>query len=253
MGFELSWLFTLLGIAVGSVGVALSISWKLTMLLLYVIPLIFFSTRLFATVMACHGLIAHRCQTIVAAHGKRNIERARILRQSRLHRARSIRLVAYRALAQRQSVRTATVCLPCDHHLPSRLRSSYEQHLETSKWASLRKGAIFGTFFGWLYFICYLMYSTGFIAASLLRQYDGSDQLTISDILAVSSETSLRPRYTPCTLEIGADRFHPRGVADRLLRLVPANVRGDECSDGTYLSTNRSSESFCSTHSDEER
>jgi hypothetical protein len=63
---------------------------------------------------------------------------------------------------------------------------SYERQLDASVWTSLRKGAVFGTFVGWMYFTYYLIYSTGFIFGSLLKQHEDPDKLTISDILVVS-------------------------------------------------------------------
>ncbi|CAF1435207.1 unnamed protein product [Rotaria sordida] len=63
----------------------------------------------------------------------------------------------------------------------------YEKELHSTRWSSIRQGAVFGIFTGWLSLISYLAYSVGFIFGSLFtsdRVHHNSD---ISDILVVSN------------------------------------------------------------------
>jgi hypothetical protein len=66
----------------------------------------------------------------------------------------------------------------------------YERELDFGRWNSLRKGAIFGIFIGWLSFITYIIYSVGFIFGFIVMSYDNS--LNISDILIVRNKKVLK-------------------------------------------------------------
>jgi hypothetical protein len=99
---------------------------------------------------------------------------------------RSFQLFTYCSIAKRRPVWTETVWIVHDLLLFLGYSFSYERHLDASVSKSLRKGAVFGTFVGWMYFTYYLIYSTGFIFGSLLKQHEHPDKLTISDILVVS-------------------------------------------------------------------
>ena len=62
----------------------------------------------------------------------------------------------------------------------------YERCIDATNWSSLRKGAVFGLYTGWVYLIVYMIYSVGFIFGSILT-YQQGHKLSISDILAVSA------------------------------------------------------------------
>ena len=62
----------------------------------------------------------------------------------------------------------------------------YNKELEPTHWSTVRKGAAFGAFLGWLSLITYIVYSVGFIGGALLISYGRDTTLTISDILVVS-------------------------------------------------------------------
>ena len=62
----------------------------------------------------------------------------------------------------------------------------YEKELETTLWSSIRQGATYGIFTGWMFFISYIVYAVGFIFGSILMSYKSSNALNISDILVVS-------------------------------------------------------------------
>lgn len=70
---------------------------------------------------------------------------------------------------------------------------SYQRELSDTRWYSIRKGAIFGLFTGWLMFISYSIYSVGFIFGSiLLRKTNEDHQLSISDLIVVRKILCIR-------------------------------------------------------------
>jgi uncharacterized membrane protein YobD (UPF0266 family) len=62
----------------------------------------------------------------------------------------------------------------------------YDKELERTRWSSIRQGATFGIFVGWLSLITYIVYSVGFIFGSILMSYTNHNTMNISDILVVS-------------------------------------------------------------------
>ncbi|CAF1120128.1 unnamed protein product [Rotaria sp. Silwood1] len=64
-------------------------------------------------------------------------------------------------------------------------RQRYERELRSTRWSSIRQGAIFGIFSGWLALVSYLVYTIGFIFGALLMGNGNHNNLSISDILVV--------------------------------------------------------------------
>ncbi|CAF4096095.1 unnamed protein product, partial [Adineta steineri] len=64
-------------------------------------------------------------------------------------------------------------------------QKQYEKELKLNEWCTVRKDAAFGAFFGWLFFINFLVYSIGFTFGSILMSDGNHRTLTISDILVV--------------------------------------------------------------------
>ncbi|CAF1410244.1 unnamed protein product [Adineta steineri] len=64
-------------------------------------------------------------------------------------------------------------------------QKQYEKELKLNEWFTVRKDIAFGTFFGWLFFINFLVYSIGFTFGSILMSDDTHHTLTISEILIV--------------------------------------------------------------------
>jgi hypothetical protein len=58
--------------------------------------------------------------------------------------------------------------------------------LETVHWSSIRKGATFGCFVGWLSLAGCISNALGFIFGSILMSDDTQSTLVISDIIVVS-------------------------------------------------------------------
>ncbi|CAF4405780.1 unnamed protein product [Adineta steineri] len=65
-------------------------------------------------------------------------------------------------------------------------QKQYEKELKLNEWFTVRKDIAFGTFFGWLFFINFLVYSIGFTFGSILMSDETHHTLTISEILIVS-------------------------------------------------------------------
>ncbi|CAF0845843.1 unnamed protein product [Adineta steineri] len=64
-------------------------------------------------------------------------------------------------------------------------QKQYDKELKLSEWCTVRKDAAFGAFFGWLFFINFIVYSIGFTFGSILMSYETHRILTISEILVV--------------------------------------------------------------------
>ena len=73
------------------------------------------------------------------------------------------------------------------NHLNIFIMLRYDNELLTTRGSSVRKGVALGLFTGWTFFITHIIYSLGFICASLLMHYVQQNKLTISDSLTVSN------------------------------------------------------------------
>jgi hypothetical protein len=58
--------------------------------------------------------------------------------------------------------------------------------LKIAHWSSIRKGATFGLFVGWLSLTGCIANSLGFISGSIIMSHDNTSTLNISDIIVVS-------------------------------------------------------------------
>lgn len=63
---------------------------------------------------------------------------------------------------------------------------SYEKELTRTRWTAVRKGAVFGIYVGWLFFVTYIIYALGFMSGSFLMSRNDQTRFNISDILVVS-------------------------------------------------------------------
>lgn len=63
----------------------------------------------------------------------------------------------------------------------------YERELHPTRWSSIRQGAWFGIFVGWVSLISYIVYAVGFIFGSILMSYKDHTKINISDIIIVSN------------------------------------------------------------------
>ncbi|CAF3980955.1 unnamed protein product [Adineta steineri] len=64
-------------------------------------------------------------------------------------------------------------------------QKQYEKELKLNERYTVRRDAAFGVFFGWLFFVNFLVYSIGFTFGSILMSNGTHRTLTISDILVV--------------------------------------------------------------------
>ena len=63
---------------------------------------------------------------------------------------------------------------------------SYEKELIRTQWNAVRKGAVFGIYVGWLFFVTYIIYALGFMSGSFLMSHNDQTRFNISDVLVVS-------------------------------------------------------------------
>ena len=62
----------------------------------------------------------------------------------------------------------------------------YEKELSRTRWSTVKKGAVYGLYNGWLYFVTYIIYAVGFIFGSVLISDQHQSAFNISDIIVVS-------------------------------------------------------------------
>lgn len=67
-------------------------------------------------------------------------------------------------------------------------RFRYDKELSSTRWSTIRKGAAFGIFSGWLSLGSYAIYTVGFIFGSILMIYERPEQLNFTKILIVSCD-----------------------------------------------------------------
>ena len=65
----------------------------------------------------------------------------------------------------------------------------YEKELNHTRWSTVRKGAVYGAYTGWLHFAIFIIYGVGFIFGSILMSHEDQDRIDISDILVVSNSS----------------------------------------------------------------
>ncbi|CAF4225615.1 unnamed protein product [Rotaria sp. Silwood2] len=96
----------------------------------------------------------------------------------------------------------------------------YDKELNRTHWSSIRQGAMFGIFIGWISLTTCLVYAVGFIFGSLLMSQKIDDSMNISDILVVVST------FTQCLLFFSfigpyfQSFSEARGAASSVIRFI---------------------------------
>ncbi|CAF4336061.1 unnamed protein product [Rotaria socialis] len=154
IGFELLILVaTLLGFIVYIVA-SFIVDWKLTLIMLLLLPLIIGSSYIFSKVIASETLN----ELVTYSRAGKIVQEV----------FSSLRTVLSLNGSKFEQTR-------------------YEKELETTRWSSIRQGAVLGIFTGWLSLMAYLVYAVGFISGSLLISRNSSRSIDISDILVIVS------------------------------------------------------------------
>ncbi|CAF4561904.1 unnamed protein product, partial [Rotaria sp. Silwood2] len=96
----------------------------------------------------------------------------------------------------------------------------YDRELYPTRWSTIRKGAVFGIYTGWLSLITYLVYSVGFIVGSLLMSHKDDHTLNISDILAVVTIFARCLTYFSFIGPFFQSFSEARGAAASVFRLI---------------------------------
>ncbi len=63
----------------------------------------------------------------------------------------------------------------------------YETKLQSTRTGTIRQGALYGAFSGWLYLVDYIVYAVGFIFGSILMSHENPGAPSLTDILIVSA------------------------------------------------------------------
>ncbi|CAF0995713.1 unnamed protein product [Rotaria sordida] len=154
IGYELLTLVAMIFIVIGALIASFIINWKLTLIMLCLMSLVIGSSFMFSK------LIAKEARNELKTYWK----------------AGQIAQEVFSSLRTVLSLNGSKF-----------ERKRYERELYTTHWSSIRQGAIFGVFTGWLSLISYLVYTVGFIFGSLLMGNNLHHTLTISDILVIVS------------------------------------------------------------------
>ncbi|CAF1517532.1 unnamed protein product [Rotaria magnacalcarata] len=152
IGFELSALIGTISCSIISIIVCFFISWKLTSVMICTIPFVFLGLQIFSK------MTNNEAQNELISYSK----------------AGQIVQEVF------SSIRTVLSLNGGNFEL-----ERYKRSLLDTAMSSIRKGAIFGLFIGWLIFISYIVNSVGFIFSSIILYND--NELNISDILVVIS------------------------------------------------------------------
>ncbi|CAF4260421.1 unnamed protein product, partial [Rotaria sordida] len=96
----------------------------------------------------------------------------------------------------------------------------YDRELYSTRWSSIRKGAVLGIYTGWLSLITYLVYSVGFIFGSLLMSHKNDHTLNISDILVIVTIFAQCLDYLSITGPVFQSFSEARGAAASVFRLI---------------------------------
>ncbi|CAM4797984.1 unnamed protein product [Rotaria magnacalcarata] len=154
IGFELLILVaTLFGLIVYIVA-SFIVDWKLTLIMLLLLPLVIGSSYIFSKVIASETLNE---------------------------------LMAYSRAGQIVQEVFSSLRTVLSLNGSKFERTRYEKELEPTRWSSIRLGAVLGIFTGWLSLLVYLVYAVGFIFGSLLISRKRNRNIDISDILVIVS------------------------------------------------------------------
>ena len=108
MGFELSTIIQLISSTIAISVIGLVINWKLTAIMVCLIPVVILSSRLFSKVSSAM-IVCSSLNIALAAHRSRSNQRVHVLCQSRANRSGSLQFAAHGSSLQWCSIRTATV------------------------------------------------------------------------------------------------------------------------------------------------
>ncbi|CAF1262542.1 unnamed protein product [Rotaria sordida] len=154
MGFEFLILIAILLAVISCIIISLIISWQLTLIMLFLIPLAIGTSIVFSKIIAKE-----------ANNELRTYSKAGQIIQEVFSSLRTVLSLNGSKFEQKR----------------------YEKELHSTRWSSIRQGAVFGVYTGCLSLISYLVYAVGFIFGFLIMSSKSHHSLNISDILIVVS------------------------------------------------------------------
>ncbi|CAF3966715.1 unnamed protein product [Adineta steineri] len=124
-------------------------------------------------------------------------------------------------------------------------QKQYEKELKLNEWCTVRKGAAFGAFNGWLFFINFLVYSIGFTFGSILMSYGNHRTLTISEILVIVNMFAQALGYLNNIGPFFQSISEAQGAAVSVFRLID-EVHDENINEREILQENISNDRFIS-------
>ncbi|CAF0927629.1 unnamed protein product [Rotaria sordida] len=187
IGFEFLILMSTLPCIIGCLIVSFIVNWQLTLIMLCLIPLVIGSSFMFSQ------LTAKEAMNELMIYSK-----AGQIVQEVFSSLRTILSLNGNKFEQKR----------------------YDRELYPTRWSSIRKGAVFGIYTGWLSLMTYLVYSVGFIFGSLLMSHKADHTLDISDILAVVTLFAQCLKYFSSIGPFFQSFSEARGAAASVFRLI---------------------------------
>ncbi|CAF5061792.1 unnamed protein product, partial [Rotaria sp. Silwood1] len=96
----------------------------------------------------------------------------------------------------------------------------YERELYPARWSSIRQGAVFGIFTGWLSLTAYLAYAVGFISGSFFMSSNDRLSMNISNILIVVPIFAQSVNFSSFLVPFFQSFSQARGAASEVFRLI---------------------------------
>ncbi|CAF0893719.1 unnamed protein product [Rotaria sordida] len=187
IGFEFLILMSTLPCIIGCLIVSFIVNWQLTLIMLCLIPLVIGSSFMFSQ------LTAKEAMNELMIYSK-----AGQIVQEVFSSLRTILSLNGNKFEQKR----------------------YDRELYPTRWSSIRKGAVFGIYTGWLSLMTYLVYSVGFIFGSLLMSHKADHTLDISDILAIVTLFAQCLKYFSSIGPFFQSFSEARGAAASVFRLI---------------------------------
>ncbi|CAF4713184.1 unnamed protein product [Rotaria socialis] len=109
-----------------------------------------------------------------------------------------------------------------DNNITAQLNSNlfgFEKVLKSAHWSSIRQGALFGVFTGWISLVQYIIYSSGFIFGSLLLSHK-VNSTNISDIFVVVNIFADNIAFISFVSPFFQSLSEARGAAGTVFRLI---------------------------------
>ncbi|CAF1239251.1 unnamed protein product [Adineta ricciae] len=100
---------------------------------------------------------------------------------------------------------------------------AYDKELNSTRWNTIRKGAAFGIFSGWLSLGSYAIYTVGFIFGSILMIQKNEEELNFIKILIIITMFAQCARYFNLIGPLFQSCSEAQGAAISVIRFIDEN------------------------------